>query len=148
MENYAMLTIHFGEMTDVKYGPTWFKYNYRPEWLAEPFVQEMIRGVDNSTYIDGLVINSPVLGPIPPERLSGGLKTLIMIYEKPELIFNATSCGENCALWLLEIGKQKDVTVNLEYLMTFPEPFEIRIENEDRIVTDTKDYILAAANYI
>lgn len=148
MEIYAMLTIHFGEMADVKYGPNWFKYNYKPEWLAEPFVQEMILGVDNSTYIDGLVINSPVLGPIPPERLSGGLKTLIMIYEKPELVFNATSCGENCAPWLLEIGKQKDVTVNLEYLMTFPEPFEIRIENEDRIVTDPKDYILTAANYI
>lgn len=143
-----MLTIHFGEWTDVKYGPTWFKYNYRPEWLKDPFVREMIKGVDNSTYIDGLVIDSPVLGPIPPERLSGGLKTLIMIYEKPELVFNATSCGENCAPWLLEIGKRKDVTVNLEYLMTFPESFRIRVENEDRIVTDPKDYLITAMNYV
>ena len=40
----------------------------------------MILGVDNSRYIDGLVIDSPVLGPIPPERLSGGLKTLMVIF--------------------------------------------------------------------
>ena len=142
-----MLTIHFGEMADVKYGPAWFKYNYRPEWLKDPFVQDMIKGVDNSTYIDGLVIDSPVLGPIPPERLSGGLKTLIMIYEKPELIFNATSCGQNCAPWLLEIGKRKDVTVNLEYLMTFSEPFEIRIENVNRIVSDPEEYLITAMDY-
>ena len=93
------------------------------------------------------MIDSPVLGPIPPERLSGGLKTLIMIYEKPELIFNATSCGQNCAPWLLEIGKKEDVTVNLEYLMTFPEPFEIRIENVDRIISDPKEYLITAMDF-
>ena len=143
-----MLTIHFGEMADVKYGPNWFKYNYNPEWLKDPFVQQMILGVDNSRYVDGLVIDIPVLGPIPPERLSGGLKTLIMIYEKPELCFNATSCGENCSRWLLEIGRKKDVTVNLEYLMTFDGPFEIKIENEDRIVTDAEDYLVTAMKYV
>ena len=143
-----MLTIHFGEGEDVKYGPTWFNYNYDPAWLKDPFVQDMIKGVDNSTYVDGLVIDSPVFGPIPPERLSGGVKTLIMIYEKPELVFNATSCGPNCAPWLLEIGKRKDVTVNLEYLMMFEPPFTIRIENEQRIVSDPEDYLVTAADYV
>ena len=145
-----MLSIHFGEMDNVQYGPTWFKYNYKPDWLQDDFVQEMIRGVDKSEYIDGLVINSPILGPIPPERLSGGVKTLIMIYEKPDLVFDATSCGENCAEYLLEIGKKKDVLVQLEYLMTFEKyiPFEIRIDNEDRIVTDPEDYIVSAMRYL
>ena len=96
------------------------------------------------------MIDSPVLGPIPPERLSGGVKTLIMIYEKPELIFDATSCGQNCAKWLLEIGNRKDVTVKLEYLMTFEEyaPFKIRIDNEDRVITDPEDYIVTAMKYL
>ena len=78
----------------------------------------MILGVDNSKYIDGIVIDSPVLGPIPPERLSGGLKTLIMIYEKPEMTFE-------------------------EYM-----PFEIFVENENRIITDPEDYIVTAMKYI
>ena len=145
-----MLNICFGEMEDVQYGPSWFKYNYKPDWLKDPFVQKMIREIDHSEYIDGLVINSPVFGPIPPERLSGGVKTLIMIYERTDLVFNATSCGENCAGALLEIGKRKDVLVNLEYLMTFEEyaPFEIRIQNENRIVTDPEDYLITAVKYL
>lgn len=143
-----MLKIHFGEAENVKYGPTWFNYNYDPAWFRDPFIREMIKGVDNSSYVDGLVIDSPVLGPIPPERLSGGLKTLIMIYEKPDLVFNATSCGQNCAPWLLKIGSQKDVTVNLEYLMTFEPPFSIYIENVQRTVTDKEDYLITAMDLV
>ena len=145
-----MLTIHFGDAENVQYGPTWFKYNYHPEWFKDEFVQEMILAVDKSRYVDGLVIDSPVLGPIPPERLSGGVRTLIMIYERPDLVFDATSCGENCAEWLLEIGKRKDVKVKLDYLMAIQEhaPFEILIENENRIVTTAEDYVLTALRYI
>ena len=149
-KDLRMLRIYFGEFDDAEYGPSWFKYNYKPVWLADPLVQKMIKDVDDSTYVDGLVIDSPVLGPIPPERLSGGVKTLIMIYERPDLIFDATSCGQNCAKWLLEIGKIKDVTINLEYMMTFEAytPFEVYVVNEERIVTDNEDYFLTAAKYI
>lgn len=145
-----MLRIHFGESDNVEYGPSWFKYNYKPEWLKDSFVKKMIEDVDGSSYIDGLVIDSPVLGPIPPERLSGGVKTLIMIYERPDLIFDATSCGQNCAKWLVEIGKKKDVTVNLEYMMMFDEyePFEIYVTNEGQLFTDAEDLFVAAAKYI
>ena len=113
-------------------------------------MQEMIRDVDKSEYVDGLVINSPVLGPIPPERLSGGVRTLIMIYERPDLIFNATSCGENCAKWLVEIGRRKDVTVLLQYMMPIyeQEPFEIRLMNEDRVINTAEDYVITAMKYI
>ena len=73
-----------------------------------------------------------------------------MIYKKPELIFDATSCGQNCARWLLEIGREKDVTVNLEYMMMFDEyaPFEIYAVNENRLLTDAEDYFLTAVKYL
>ena len=145
-----MLKIHFGDMKEANYGPSWFKVNYDPEWLKDPFVQKMIEDVDKSKYIDGLVIDSPVLGPISPERLSGGVQTLIMIYSRPDLIFDATSCGSNCAKWLLEIGKKKDVLIDLSYLMNFEglEPFEVLIENENKIVNTYKDYVYTAVKYI
>lgn len=145
-----MLHIYFGEMEKTNYGPDWFRNNYSPEWLKDPFVQEMIKDVDKSEYIDGFVINSPVLGPIPPERLSGGVQTLIMIYEKPQLIFDATSCGDNCSKWLLKIGSKKDVTINLNYLMKFADSdhFEIFIENEKRLIKSFKDYIMTAVKYV
>ena len=73
-----------------------------------------------------------------------------MIYERPDLVFDATSCGGNCAKWLLEIGKRKDVTINLKYLMKFDnlEPFDIFIENENKIVNNEKDYIYTAVKYV
>ena len=145
-----MLHIQFGEMENVNYGPDWFKANYDPSWLKEEFVRTMIKDVDNSDCVDGIVINSPILGSIPPERLSGGVQTLIMIYEKPQLVFDATSCGENCAKWLLEIGKQKEVTVNLNYLMKFENvpDFEVYIENENRSVSSIEDYVMTAVKYV
>ena len=145
-----MLHIILGETENINYGPDWFKTNYDPEWLKDSFIQKMIKDIDKSDYIDGIVINSPILGPIPPERLSGGVQTLIMIYEKPQLIFDATSCGENCAKWLIEIGKQKDVTINLNYLMKFNDidDFEVFINNENRLITNIEDYILTAVKYV
>lgn len=141
-----MLHIYFGEMDGVAYGPTWFKYSYEPEWFLDPLVQAMVKEVDKSEYIDGQVIDSPVLGPISPNQLSGGLKTLIMIYMMPDKVFDATSCGENCAHSLIEIGKRKDITVNLRYFMPMKglDPFEIEILNANKIVQNERDYTLTA----
>lgn len=43
----------------------------------------MIKDVDQSIVLDSGVIDSPVLGKIPPTGLSGGVKTLILVkFEK------------------------------------------------------------------
>ncbi len=145
-----MLSIYFGEKDHVLHGPSWFRFNYRPEWFEDSLVQQMLCDIDRSAYVGGCLIQSEVLGPIPPERLSGGLKTLIAIYKRPDLMFNATSCGENCARWLLEIGNREDIRVNLRYFMPFDgyEPFTIRIMNEDTTVTDMQQYTHLAIRYI
>ncbi len=69
-----------------------------------------------------------------------------MIYEMPDKVFDATSCGANCAHMLLEIGKRKDVTVNLRYFMPMNglEPFELTIDNTGMIVSNNRDYTLCA----
>ena len=141
-----MLHIVFGAMEKTAHGPTWFKYNYDPSWLEDPFVQSMIEEVDNTTFFDGSVFESPVLGMIPPERLSGSVKTLIMIYKMPDKVFDDTSCGGNCAHLLLEIGKRVDITVNLRYYMHMDglDPFEIEIVNTGQIVHESREYGLAA----
>ena len=74
-----------------------FDAEYEPEWLTEDFIKQMILSVDKSEVISGEVISSPVLGTIPPTRLSGGVKTLIMASHDPSRMYNLTSCGDNCA---------------------------------------------------
>ena len=126
-----MLNIYYGEMQGAVYNTaSYFKYDYEDEWIVDSFVKEMILDVDKSVVIDSGVIDSPVLGKIPPLTLSGGVKTLILVKFNREKVFNASTCGDNCAKWLLRIAREEDRTINLRHLMDFgEEPFTVRILN-------------------
>lgn len=99
---------------------TYFNHTYSKKWFDDPFVKEMIRAVDKSEVLSSYAIESPVLGIIPTTRLSGGVKALILIYKKPELLIDCTACGENCAEWILRIAEKQDTLINLNYFMDFP----------------------------
>lgn len=52
---------------------------------------------------------------------------MILIHNMPEKIFNASTCGDNCAKWILRMADERDITINLRHLMDFgPDEFEIR----------------------
>lgn len=143
-EYSQMLKIIFG-LTDVDkliFNPDiYFNNTYEDEWLTDSLSKQMIEDVDQSTVIGPHLIDSPFLGPISPERLSGGVKTLILMNYDNDHIFNASACGDNCAKWILKIAEQKDLTIRLGYLMDFgEEPFEIEIQNLGIIVHDCKEY--------
>ena len=134
-----MLNIIFGEYEGDNYifdPDTFFDNTYEDEWITENLSMEMINDVDKSKVVGSHLIESPYLGPISTEKLSGGVKTLILINNDPEHIFNASACGDNCAKWLLEIGKRKDVTVRLGYFMDFSEfeKIEVKVLNTGTIV--------------
>ena len=117
-----MLNIFYGDMPEAIYNTAvYFKNVYEDEWITDPLSREMIADVDKSVVLGSGIIDSPVLGKIPPLSLSGGVKTLMLIDHMPEQIFNAYTCGDNCAKWLLKIGEEKDITVNLRHLMDFGE---------------------------
>ncbi|MCI8967415.1 MAG: DUF4869 domain-containing protein [Lachnospiraceae bacterium] len=120
---------------------TYFKYNYEDAWFEDELVKEMVHDVDGSTVLSAHSIDSPILGIIAPERLSGGVKALIIMYMEPELIVNASACGDNCAKWILEIGKRQDITVRLGYEMRFEEPFEICIENSGSVIHTYAEFL-------
>ena len=145
-----MLSVYYGEMKEAVYNTSvYFRNSFRNEWLADPFVMEMIRDVDSSEVLGNGAIKSPVLGVIAPFTLSGGVKTLILIYKQPEKIFNASNCGDNCAKWLLKMGESRDITVNLRHLMNFGDGmYQIKILNEDRIVTNRRELVRIAGNYV
>ena len=130
------------ENTNYVFSPdTWFKYNYEEAWFEDELVKEMVRDVDDSTVISAYSIDSPVLGIIAPERLSGGVKALIIMYKEPTLIVNASACGNNCAKWILEIGKRQDITVRLGYEMEFEEPFEISVKNSGNVIHSYEEFL-------
>ena len=145
-----MLSIFFGDMQEAIYNTAvYFKNVYEEDWITAPLGREMILDVDRSTVLAGGVIDSPVLGKIPPLNLSGGVKTLLLIANEPDRIFNASTCGDNCAKWILKLGQDKDITINLRHIMDFGEgQFRIKILNTDQIVHNMEELVPIAGRYV
>lgn len=145
-----MLNIYYGDMENVIYNTSvYFKNTFRPDWITSPEVVEMVKDVDDSEVLGNGAIKSPVLGVIAPVSLSGGVKTLILIDKIDDKIFNASNCGDNCAKWLLKMGKERDITINLRHLMNFGDnDFEINVLNENVIVRNRAELLKIAGKYI
>lgn len=142
-----MLSVYYGDMPEAIYNPAlFFKNSYSDDWITDELSKEMIRDVDKSEVIGPRIIDSPVLGGITPRELSGGVKTLICIYKRPDRVFNASACGDNCAKWLLEIGERQDITINLRHLMDFGENvFSVKVLNTDQMVHNMDELLPIAA---
>lgn len=145
-----MLKVFFGDKKEAIYNTSvYFKNTFLDEWITDPLSIEMIKDVDKSVVIGPHMIESPVLGPITPRELSGGVKTLILIYKDREHIFNASNCGDNCAKWLLKMAEKEDLTINLRHLMDFGSgQFEMEVLNSGVIVHNMKELVDAAGEYV
>ena len=147
-----MLNIYFGEMPEAIYNTAvYFKNTYKDSWITAPMASEMIADVDHSKVVGPQVIESPVLGMITPLQLSGGVKTLLLIAndKSNKHVFNASTCGDNCAKWLLRLAEKRKVIINLRHLMDFgEEPFKLRVVNNGRLVRNMAELIEAAGEYV
>ncbi|MBQ6482151.1 MAG: DUF4869 domain-containing protein [Anaerolineaceae bacterium] len=145
-----MLNIFFGDMPEAIYNTAvYFKNTYRDSWITAPLAKEMIQDVDQSKVVGSQIIESPVLGMITPLQLSGGVKTLLLIANDKSHVFNASTCGDNCAKWLLAIGAKRKVVVNLRHLMDFGDgEFKIKILNNGKIVKNMREYVENAGMYV
>ncbi len=140
-----MLNIVFGDIgNSIYHPPTYFDNVYLDEWIVDDFSKKIIEDVDKSVVIGSRVIDSPYLGSISTKELSGGVKTLmLMMFDDSGKIFNASACGDNCAKWIFEISKKKDLTINLHHLMDFSfcEDFEAVILNTNKYVKSYNEYL-------
>ena len=145
-----MLNIYFGEMEEAIYNPAvYFKNTYQDSWITNERSKAMIKDVDKSTVIAPRIIESPVLGAITPRELSGGLDYKRAFKSDDNQVFNASTCGDNCAKWLLKMGEEKDITINLRHLMDFGEQeFTIHILNTDEIVHNMEELVVIAGMFV
>lgn len=145
-----MLNIFFGEMDNVLHNvETYFNNQYQYSWLEDDFVKELIRDVDKSEVQSPECILSPVLRQIPPTRLSGGTKAVILMKYVPDRVVNASNCGNNCAKWIKRLGDEGELTINLHHIMEFDSPeFDIRILNNDTVVHNMGEMVNVAIDYI
>ncbi len=145
-----MLNVYYGNMPGAIFNTSvYFKNAYEDKWIVDPIVKEMILDVDKSVVLDSAVIDSPVMGKIAPTALSGGVKTLILMKNERTKVFNASTCGDNCARWILKLAEADDLTINLRHLMDFGEgTFDIHIMNTDQVVHSMKELVPIAGLYV
>ena len=122
---------------------------YRDSWITNDETIRMIKDVDRSEVVDTNIIQSPVLGSITPLQLSGGMKTLMLIKFDRSHIFNASTCGDNCAKWILSMAQDRKVVINLYHVMDFgKDPFKIKILNSGKIVHNMEEMIHESIPYL
>ena len=145
-----MLSIIFGDNENsIYHPPTYFDNVYADEWITDPFSVAVIKDIDKSDVLGPRAIDSPYLGSISVKDLSGGVKTLILMkFDESGRIFNASACGDNCARWICEIARSKDLTINLHHIMDFSgcEGFEAIIVNTGKHVQNYEEYLNEAVS--
>lgn len=145
-----MLNVYFGDMPEAIYDTaTYFKNTYLDSWITNPDSVQMIRDIDKSSVISSGLIESPVLGNITPLQLSGGVKTLMLIRFDHDHVFNASTCGDNCAQWILKLASKRKVVINLYHVMDFgKQPFKIRVINSGKIAKNMTELIHESIPYL
>lgn len=145
-----MLNVRFGFDSEcIRDIDLYFDNVYEENWLEDDLVREMISDIDQSEVIGSQLITSPVLGPIPPERLSGGVKALICMY-KTDAYIDLIVCGPNCEKWILKIAKGKDIIAGMSgFDLTF-ENMEIEAVclNDQSVIANYKEWILKMNEFV
>lgn len=145
-----MLNVYFGDMPDAIYNTAlYFRNVYQDAWITDSMSREIILDVDKSTVVSANLIESPVLGPISPVMLSGGVKTLLLIKHDKRQVFNASTCGDNCAKWILQLAEKRKVVINLHHVMDFgPDDFKIKVLNSGVIAHNMSELIRESIPYL
>lgn len=145
-----MLNVYFGDMPDAIYNTAlYFRNVYQDAWITDSMSREIILDVDKSTVVSANLIESPVLGPISPVMLSGGVKTLLLIKHDKKQVFNASTCGDNCAKWILQLAEKRKLVINLHHVMDFgPDVFKIKVLNSGVIAHNMSELIRESIPYL
>ena len=108
----------------------------KPEWFEDPLVLKAIEEVDgNTTYYGKYRWESPALGVIGAEQLSGGIKTAIASYFLNDIYFPLAWMGDNLANTLEAFGKVKDIHFSTGgYIMDFNKGHMIWIDELNKAI--------------
>lgn len=125
-----------------------FSGYFLDEWLNDPLVKEMVLDIDRSKVLSPYCIQSPILGQIAPEYISGGVKALILLLKVPDYYVDIMVCGENCVKWFKEIAKHQELhialsTFDLDYI-----DVEIECENDGTLITSTKTWFDCCSKFM
>ncbi len=146
-----MLRIHFGALPEEIYNTEiYYENQYEKEWVMDEFAKKVIRDIDASEVVAPDVIRNEIFGTFGSTELSAGVKTLLLIRNVKNKIFNISNCGDNCAPYLLELAKDRDIKVTLHHAMDFGSNFAVKVTNDKKrkVITDPIELLMLAHHYL
>lgn len=120
----------------------YFNALFEEEWMEHEIIKDIIKDVDESDMISNKLIQNDIWGTLSPKDLSSDTKTLILMLNFPDKIFNGSQCGDNWNKWLVKIGDMISPTIAVHHIHKFPDDmkFNIRILNDNSVVHNDKEY--------
>lgn len=117
----------------------YFNVEFEKEWLLDEFNIKALKKIDNVDIIANELLYNEIMGYIPPNFLSTGVKTLILA-NTLGLKVNGDRMGDNCYPLLVELSKKKDVYIKLTHLPKFEATFQAVYLNNNRLVNNWKEF--------
>lgn len=140
-----MLRVYFGDREDSIYpAGRYFDAWVDEQVVTDDFAKKVIKGVDKTDVMPDGTLKSPVFGGIVPRQLSGGTKSILVIYTHPELVVDLASMGDNCFPYLIELAKSQDITVTTDkfrYLFDYGLA-EVFIVNDGSVVHNEEEFLI------
>ena len=124
----------------ILYPNQWFDAMKDKEWFNDPVVKDIIFKIDKTVAVKDEYMESPVFGAMPSMLLSGGCKTVILMYETDYPVYGSC-CGDNCVESIIKVADLKDVHMYLEHCMKLPMQFEAVFPESGVVVHTRKEYV-------
>ena len=145
-----MLHVYVGSNEDAIYpGGKYFDACVDTSVITEDFSRKVIKEIDKSEVVSENLVISPVIGPIPPNYLSGGVKTLMILYKEDKMV-DIDSMGENCFPYLWMLAENKDIKLSMEGyrdLYQFGSGI-VHILNDDSFVDNGGDFMFKVTDIL
>jgi hypothetical protein len=142
-----LLSIYFGyKGVECEDPHAYFVGAWEDEWFDDPIVKQMVLDVDKTEIVSPNLAISPVFGAMDPMRISGGVKSLILMYKDREFIADGESMGDNCYDWVVKLSHICDCAIAIEVSVLIGElendqsPFNAVIENNGHAIKTVAEY--------
>ncbi|MDR1642841.1 MAG: DUF4869 domain-containing protein [Clostridiales bacterium] len=123
-----------------------FRVFAKKSWFDDPFVKEMVADVDRCQVIDYQLTKNSRGQMMNTLNISGGAKSLILLYKCPNVLVQGNSMGDNCGKWLPVISEKSECYMTLTYGIMISEhindlsPFNCEIINEGKTIGTVKEF--------
>ena len=120
-------------------------------WFDEDIVKQIVKDIDNSDLVSQYLLVNPVFGDMSTKSISGGAKTLILLYKNADILIDLSACGENCTSWIAKISKMTDCKASISgFHINFTDDldFDILVENDGKHISTVDEWNDALNNYV